>query len=131
MRTKEKTGVSNEVSNRVSNGVSNTVSNWEGTTTAVLQFIKENPNITRKIMAEKISIAIKNVQEHINKLKAESPETGSATPSKSEEKFVLLSPSIQPPRPCAGPRPPPRQKIKKRTHSSVMIFSIFSLICCL
>lgn len=73
--------VSDTVSNEVSNTVSNTVPNWEGTTAVVLQLIKDNPNITRKMMAEKIGIAIKNVQEHINKLKAGGAirRSGSAT----------------------------------------------------
>ena len=73
--------VSNTVFNEVSNRVSNTVPNWEGTTAVVLQLIKDNPNITRKMIAEKIGIAVKNVQEHINKLKAggDIRRSGSAT----------------------------------------------------
>ena len=65
----------------MSNEVSNTVPNWEGTTAVVLQLIKDNPNITRKKIAEKIGIAVKNVQEHINKLKAGGAirRSGSAT----------------------------------------------------
>ena len=61
--------------------MSNTVPNWEGTTAVVLQLIKDNPNITRKMIAEKIGIAVKNVQEHINKLKAGGAirRSGSAT----------------------------------------------------
>ena len=62
-------GVSNGVSNGVPNGVSNGVPNSDSTTMAVLNLIKENPHISRKEIAEKVGIAIKTVQKHINKLK--------------------------------------------------------------
>ena len=53
----------------LSNGVSNGVSNSDKTTLAILELIKINPYIYRKEIAEKIGIALKTVQKHINKLK--------------------------------------------------------------
>ena len=53
----------------LSNGVSNGVSNSDETTLAILELIKINPYIYRKEIAEKIGIALKTVQKHINKLK--------------------------------------------------------------
>ena len=49
--------------------MSNGVSNSDKTTLAILELIKINPYIYRKEIAEKIGIALKTVQKHINKLK--------------------------------------------------------------
>ena len=45
--------------------------NEDTTIAEVLRLIKENPQITRKVLSETIGIASSAIQKHINRLKAE------------------------------------------------------------
>ena len=45
--------------------------NMDTTIAEVLRLIKENPQITRKVLSETIGIASSAIQKHINRLKAE------------------------------------------------------------
>ena len=44
--------------------------NEEKTIDTILQLIKDNPNITRKVLVQVVGISSSAVQKHINRLKA-------------------------------------------------------------
>ena len=52
-------------------GQTGSQTNVDTTIAEVLRLIKENPQITRKVLSETIGIASSAIQKHINRLKAE------------------------------------------------------------
>lgn len=61
----------NEVNVTDHGGQTGGQTNEDTTIAEVLRLIKENPQITRKVLSETIGIASSAIQKHVNRLKAE------------------------------------------------------------